>query len=83
MHSERSIQDYLDVVKQGIAKKFGDGKPKTVVIVGAGLAGLVAGYELARSPDHSRPNSAGGRVTRCVIHEACGKARCVFPALIG
>ena len=49
MQSAHSIQDYLDVVKQGIAKKFGDGKPKRVVIVGAGLAGLVAGYELRRA----------------------------------
>jgi len=49
MHSEHSIQDYLDVVKQGIAKKFGDGRPKRVVIVGAGLAGLAAGYELKRA----------------------------------
>lgn len=49
MHSAHSIQDYLDVVKQGIAKKFGDGKPKRVVIVGAGLAGLSAGYELKRA----------------------------------
>jgi len=49
MHSERSIQDYLDLVSRGIAKKFGDGKPKKAVIVGAGLAGLVAGYELKRA----------------------------------
>ncbi len=49
MQSAHSIQDYLDVVKGGIAKKFGDGKPKRVVIVGAGLAGLSAGYELRRA----------------------------------
>ncbi len=49
MHSEHSIQDYVDVVNQGIAKKFQGGKPKKVVIVGAGLAGLVAGYELKRA----------------------------------
>ena len=49
MQSAHSIQDYLDVVKQGIAKKFGDGKPKRVVIVGAGLAGLAAGFELKRA----------------------------------
>ncbi len=49
MHSERSIQDYVDVVKQGIGKKFGDREPRKVVIVGAGLAGLAAGYELKRA----------------------------------
>jgi monoamine oxidase len=49
MHSEHSIQDYVDVMKQGIAKKFGDGKPKRVIIVGAGLAGLSAGFELKRA----------------------------------
>ena len=49
MQSAHSIQDYLDVVKEGIAKRFGDGKPKRVVIVGAGLAGLSAGYELRRA----------------------------------
>lgn len=49
MQPERSITEYLDVVKQGIVKKFGGGKPKRVVIVGAGLAGLSAGYELKRA----------------------------------
>ncbi len=49
MQSAHSILDYLDVVKQGIAKKYGDGKPKRVVIVGAGLAGLAAGFELKRA----------------------------------
>ena len=49
MSSELSIQDYIDIVKQGIAKKFPVGKPKKVIIVGAGLAGLAAGYELKRA----------------------------------
>ena len=49
MHFEHPIQDHIDVVKQGIAKKFEAGKPKKVVIVGAGLAGLAAGYELKRA----------------------------------
>jgi len=49
MHSEHSIQDYLDVVTQGIVKKVGDGRRKRVVIVGAGLAGLAAGFELKRA----------------------------------
>jgi len=49
MQSEHSIHDYIDIVKQGIAKKFPVGKPKKVIIVGAGLAGLSAGYELKRA----------------------------------
>src|SRR4026207_1773461 len=49
MKSEYSIQDHVDIVKLGIAKKFSMGKPKKVIIVGAGLAGLAAGYELKRA----------------------------------
>jgi len=49
MRSEHSIQDYVDVVKQGIVKKFSAGNPKKVIIVGAGLAGLSAGYELLKA----------------------------------
>ena len=49
MRSEHSIQDYIDVVKNGIAKKFKTGKQTKVIIVGAGLAGLAAGYELKRA----------------------------------
>ena len=49
MKSEHSIQDYVDVVKQGIEKKFKTEKQKKVIIVGAGLAGLAAGYELKRA----------------------------------
>ncbi len=49
MTSRHSIQDYVEVVKRGITKKFKDGKPKKVVIVGAGIAGLAAGYELKRA----------------------------------
>jgi monoamine oxidase len=49
MKAELSIQDYIDIVKQGIVKKFDSGKQKKVIIVGAGLAGLAAGYELKRA----------------------------------
>ncbi len=49
MQSAHSIQDYLDVIKQGIAKKFGSGESKKIIIVGAGLAGLSAGLELERA----------------------------------
>jgi monoamine oxidase len=46
MQTQYSIPDYVNVVKQGIAKNFSSGKRKKVVIVGAGLAGLSAAYEL-------------------------------------
>lgn len=49
MQSAHSIQDYLDIVDQGISKKFRTGKSKKVIIVGAGLAGLSAGYELKKA----------------------------------
>src|SRR5215216_8134012 len=49
MQTAYSIQDYIDVVNQGMAKKFNAGKPKKVVIVGAGLAGLSAAYELLQA----------------------------------
>ncbi|RPJ17967.1 MAG: FAD-dependent oxidoreductase, partial [Chloroflexi bacterium] len=46
MQTRHTIQDYVNVVKQGIAKKFKSERPKKVIIVGAGLAGLSAAYEL-------------------------------------
>jgi len=49
MRSEHSIPDYVDVVKRGIASKFDGTRPKKVIIVGAGLAGLSAGYELLQA----------------------------------
>lgn len=66
MHIQHPIQDYIEIVNQGIAKKFESGKPKKVVIVGAGLAGLAAGYELKRA-GHSpvileAQQRVGGRV---------------------
>ena len=66
MQSEYSMQDYLEVVRQGITKKFEGGKPKKVVIVGAGLAGLAAGYELKRAGHNpvvlEAQQRVGGRV---------------------
>ena len=66
MRSEFSMQDYLEVVRQGITKKFEEGKPKKVVIVGAGLAGLAAGYELKRAGHNpvilEAQQRVGGRV---------------------
>ena len=50
MNSVYPIQDYVDVVRLGIAKKFKNGKPgKQVLVVGAGLAGLSAAYELLQA----------------------------------
>jgi monoamine oxidase len=49
MNPERAIPEYIDVVKGGLIRKFGMQKPKKVVIVGAGLAGLSAAYELKKA----------------------------------
>lgn len=49
MSEEYSIQDLNEVVEHGLGRKFLDGRPKKVVIVGAGLAGLAAGYELLKA----------------------------------
>ncbi len=49
MKSERSIQEYVEIMQQGLVKKLGAAKPKKVIIVGAGLAGLAAGLELKRA----------------------------------
>jgi monoamine oxidase len=66
MQSEYSMQDYLEVVRQGITKKFDGDNPKKVVIVGAGLAGLAAGYELKRAGHNpvilEAQQRVGGRV---------------------
>jgi len=50
MNKQHSIPEYEQVIQDGVAKKFKMiGQPKKVVIVGAGMAGLVAGYELKRA----------------------------------
>jgi monoamine oxidase len=50
MNSVHPIQDYVDIVRHGIDKKFKSGKPgKKVIVVGAGLAGLSAAYELLQA----------------------------------
>ena len=37
------------MIRKGVGEKFAPGRPKKVIIVGAGMAGLVAGYELKRA----------------------------------
>lgn len=63
---EYPVQDYVDVVNQGLDKKFKNGKPKKVIIVGAGLAGLAAGYELFKAGHDVKiieaQHRAGGRI---------------------
>jgi NADPH-dependent 2,4-dienoyl-CoA reductase/sulfur reductase-like enzyme len=49
MNSEYTIQEYIQVVRNGIRPQFKDGKPKKVIIVGAGLAGLAVGYDWIRT----------------------------------
>ena len=49
MRSEHAIQDYIDIVRHGITKRFDASQPKKVIIVGAGLAGLAAASELKRA----------------------------------
>jgi monoamine oxidase len=46
MQTKHSISDYVNVVRQGIARNFQSERSKRVIIVGAGLAGLSAAYEL-------------------------------------
>jgi len=66
MKSEHTIQEYIEITKSGIRSQFKDGKPKKVLIVGAGLAGLAAGYELKRAGHHpiilEAQQRVGGRV---------------------
>ncbi len=47
-----SVQDYVQLIRSGLKSRLGDTKPKSVVIIGAGVAGLVAGYELKRAGHH-------------------------------
>lgn len=66
MKLAHSIQEYLDVIRKGIRSEFKDGRPKKVIIVGAGVAGLVAGYELKRAGHNplllEAQQRVGGRV---------------------
>jgi monoamine oxidase len=74
MQTRYSIQDYIDIVNQGIAKKFSAEKPKKVVIVGAGWAGLSAAHELLRAGHEplilEAQQRVGGRIYTMRIHFA-------------
>ncbi len=50
MRPAHSIQEYVDVVRDGVHKHFkAGGFKKRVIVVGAGLAGLSAAYELLKA----------------------------------
>jgi monoamine oxidase len=70
--AEYSTPEYLDVIRRGIVPAFGPpSRPKRVIIVGAGVAGLVAGYELLRAGHDplilEARNRVGGRI--CTLRE--------------
>lgn len=72
MSQERSPSEYLEIIHRGIAAVAGlSHRPKRVVIVGAGVAGLVAGYELLRAGHDplilEARNRVGGRI--CTLRE--------------
>jgi len=67
MQTQHSIKDYVEVAHQGISKNFEVGKPKKrVIVVGAGLAGLSAAYELLKAGHEplilEAQHRVGGRV---------------------
>lgn len=72
MPVEHATSEYLDVIRRGIVPVFGlPSRPKRVIIVGAGVAGLVAGYELLRAGHDplilEARNRVGGRI--CTLRD--------------
>ena len=49
MSPTHTIGEYLNVIRKGIGEAFAPVRRKKVIIVGAGVAGLVAAYELKRA----------------------------------
>lgn len=49
MKPEHATSEYLQVIRDGIRAEFKEGRTKSVIIVGAGMAGLVAANELKRA----------------------------------
>ena len=69
MTFENPIQDYVEIVKHGISKKLKDGKPKKVIIVGAGLTGLTSAAITPLLPSHSLFYV----MWKCLIPLSCAK----------
>lgn len=69
--AREKVDDYLGVIRDGIRKQFGDARPRRVVIVGAGVAGLVAAYELLQAGHEplvlEAQHRVGGRV--CTLRD--------------
>ncbi|HRQ25109.1 MAG TPA: FAD-dependent oxidoreductase [Anaerolineales bacterium] len=82
MHLDLPIEECVDIVKRGIEKKYKTAKPKKVVIVGAGLAGLAAGYELLQAGHEVLILAAGSIPCGSRSRRDCTarRARCAFPA---
>jgi monoamine oxidase len=49
MNPAHSVESYLEVIAKGIGESFEAVRQKKVIIVGAGMAGLVAAHELKRA----------------------------------
>jgi monoamine oxidase len=49
MQGRHTIEDHGRIIRDGLEKSHPGGRRKKVVIIGAGMAGLVAGYELKRA----------------------------------
>jgi len=66
MKTANTVEDYLAIIARGIEKTHAGSTRKKVIIVGAGMAGLVAAYELKRAGHEpliiEAQHRVGGRV---------------------